>query len=87
LKIRRELRRRVVEELERRSGAASGRGSSHLKDFMALLAQAEAQRGHDAPDRKVVAMLDARRLCLPAPAAEGRGKTVANRKRKRTETY
>jgi len=25
----------------------------------------EAQRGHDDPDRKIVAMLDARRLCVP----------------------
>ena len=34
----------------------------------------EAQRGHDDPDQKIIAMLDARRLCEP------RGKGVANPK-------
>jgi len=34
----------------------------------------EAQRGHDDPDQKIIAMLDARRLCW---TETGRGKTVA----------
>jgi hypothetical protein len=33
-----------------------------------------AQRGHDDPDQKIIAMLDARRLCW---TESGRGKTVA----------
>jgi len=36
----------------------------------------QAQRGHDDPDQKVIAMLDARRLCETV----GRGKGVANPK-------
>jgi integrase len=35
-----------------------------------------AQRGHDDPDQKIIAMLDARRLC----ETDGRGKGVANPK-------
>ena len=34
----------------------------------------QAQRGHDDPDQKIIAMLDARRLCEP------RGKAVAKPK-------
>lgn len=33
-----------------------------------------AQQGHDDPDQKIIAMLDARRLCW---TETGRGKTVA----------
>ncbi len=37
----------------------------------------QAQRGHDDPDQKIIAMLDARRLC--------RGKGVANPKATTTQ--
>jgi len=36
----------------------------------------QAQRGHDDPDQKIIAMLDARRLC----ETESRGKGVAKPK-------
>jgi integrase len=49
---------------------------AHMRPYPEPVLQ--AQQGHDDHDQKMIAMLDARRLC--------RGKGVANRKRKRLRT-
>jgi hypothetical protein len=43
-----------------------------------------AQKGHDDPDQKIVAMLDARRQCLPAAVQRGSHMAAAEREREET---